>query len=160
MELNFAFVYTMEAHAADKWPMKWAVEWPEPRTFEERIACACKCDQDLGWSPEVTFFVDTMDNEFCRTFGTWSVGCYVLSPTRRLLFVGEPKTHDVFFDIEQLFSFLRRLSPQACQSSLSYVTIDSSSQTAILAVAQAAYPAANVMCKKRNNVSEIVSDAR
>ena len=150
----------MRAHAADKWPMKWAVDWPEPRTLKERIACTSRCDQDLGWSPEVTLFVDTMDNEFCRTFGTWPVGCYVLSPTRRLLFVGEPKTHDVFFDIEQLFSFLRRLSPQACQSSLSYVTIDSSSQTAILAVAQAAYPAANVMCKKRNNVSEIVSDAR
>ena len=107
--MNFAFVYTMEAHAADKWPMKWAVEWLEPRTF------ACKCDQDLGWSPEVTLFVDTMDNEFCRTFGTWPAGCYVLSPTRRMFFVGEPKTHDVFFDIEQLFSFFRKLFPQACQ---------------------------------------------
>ena len=115
--------------------MKWAVEWPEPRTLEERIACASRCDQDLGLSPEVTLFVDTMDNEFCRTFGAWPVGCYVLSPTRRLLFVGEPKTHDVIFDIEQLFSFFRKLFPQACQSTFSYVREDSSSQAAALAVA-------------------------
>lgn len=116
LQLNFAFVYTLEAHAADKWPMKWAVEWPEPTCLEERIACAKRCDEDLGWSPEVQLFVDTMDNGFCKAFRAWPAGCYVLLPTRRLLFIGAPETHDVFFDVERLFSFLRRLAskPGVC----------------------------------------------
>jgi len=114
LNLNFAFVYTMEAHAADKWPMKWAVEWPEPKTLEERIARAERCDEDLGWSPHVALFVDGMCNDFCRTFSAWPTGCYVLSPTRQLLFVAEPETHEVFFDLEKLFEFLRTfLVPEA-----------------------------------------------
>lgn len=107
MWLNFAFVYMMEAHAADKWPMKWAVEWPEPQSLMERIACAKRCDEDLGLSPIVQLFVDTMDNDFCKTFKAWPAGCYVLTSNRRLLFIGAPETHDVFFDIERLFGFLR-----------------------------------------------------
>lgn len=87
----------MEAHASDKWPMKWAVEWPEPTTLAERISCAAHCDTDLGWSPDVNLLVDTMDNDFCRTFRAWPAGCYVFSPARQLLFVGEPETHDIFF---------------------------------------------------------------
>lgn len=110
MGLNFAFVYTMEAHAADKWPMKWAVEWPEPKNLEQRIACAKRCDEDLGWSPTVQLFVDSMDDNFCKMFRAWPAGCYVLLPTRQLLFIGAPKTHEVFFDIERLFGFLRKLS--------------------------------------------------
>jgi len=110
MGLNFAFVYTMEAHAADKWPMKWAVEWPEPKNLEERVACAKLCDEDLGWSPTVQLFVDSMDDNFCTMFRAWPAGCYVLLPTRQLLFIGAPETHDVFFDIERLFGFLRKLS--------------------------------------------------
>jgi len=108
----------MEAHAADKWPMKWAVEWPEPATLAERITCARKCDEDLGWSPEVLLLVDDMDNTFCKVFAAWPAGVYVLSPDRKLLFVGAPTTYDVFFDIEELFCFLRRVSSDniVCQA--------------------------------------------
>merc|ERR1711879_29341 len=55
-------------------------------------------------------FVDTMSNDFCQTFKAWPAGCYVLSPTRQLLFIGAPKTHEIFFDIESLFHFLRKVS--------------------------------------------------
>lgn len=114
LELNFAFVYTMEAHAADKWPMKWAIEWPEPTSLEERIACAKRCDEDLGWSPEVKVFLDTMDNQFCEQFKAWPAGCYVFSPTRRLHFIGQPESQNIFFDLECLFGFLRKLSSWTC----------------------------------------------
>lgn len=106
--LNFVFVYTREAHASDTWPMKWAVEWPEPRSLDARIACAQKCDADLGWSPEVEILVDDMDNGFCDSFGAWPAGGYVLGPGGRLLFVCAPPRDAVFFDVEELFRYLRR----------------------------------------------------
>merc|ERR1711972_196524 len=78
--------------------------------LEERIGRAKQCDDDLGWSPNVQLFVDTMDNQFCQTFRAWPAGCYVLSPTRQLLFIGAPKAHDVLFDCKELFDFLRNLT--------------------------------------------------
>lgn len=105
--LRFVFVYIREAHASDKWPMKWAVEWPEPQSLEARIACAQKCDQDLGWSPTVEVMVDGMGDDFCHGLGAWPAGGYVIGPDRRLLYVCAPSQSDVFFEEEQLFGYLR-----------------------------------------------------
>lgn len=107
LDLHFMFVYTREAHASDTWPMKWAVEWPEPRNIDARITCAKKCDADLGWSPDVEVLVDGMTNEFCSSFGAWPANGYVLSPQGQLLFVCDPPKGSIFFDVERLFQFLR-----------------------------------------------------
>lgn len=109
-ELNFIFVYIREAHASDVWPMKWAVEWPEPRSLEARVACAQRCEKDLDWSPEVQVFVDTMDDGFCNALGAWPAGGYVLEPGGRLLFVCAPPRDTIFFDTEELFGYLRGLT--------------------------------------------------
>lgn len=108
LKLNFAFVYTREAHASDTWPMKWAVEWPEPKSLSERIACARACDSDLGWSPDVKLFVDDMDDCLCHSLGAWPAGCYVLDTTCNLLFVSAPPRGEIFADVEKLFEFLRQ----------------------------------------------------
>jgi len=105
--LQFALVYIREAHASDRWPMKWAIEWPEPQSLEARIACAKTCDGDLGWSPQVKIFVDGMDDNFCQSFGAWPAGGYVLDAAGKLLFVCSPPRSDVFFDEEVLFNYLR-----------------------------------------------------
>lgn len=109
MSLRFVFVYIREAHASDKWPMKWAIEWPEPQTLEARIACAKTCDADLGWSPEVSVLVDGMDDNFCHTFGAWPAGGYVLSSRAELLYVCAPPRGDAFFPIDDLIHYLRTM---------------------------------------------------
>jgi len=89
--------------------MKWAVEWPEPQTIDARIDCAMTCDAELGWSPEVDVVVDGMNDEFCKAFGAWPAGGYVLSPRGELLLACEPPEGKIFFDVERLFLFLRNL---------------------------------------------------
>jgi len=108
--LHFVFVYIREAHASDKWPMKWAIEWPEPSSLDARIACARTCDADLHWSPDVEVLVDGMDDGFCYAFGAWPAGGFVLGSGGELLFVCAPPTGEVFFDSEELFESLRSLS--------------------------------------------------
>lgn len=110
MGLHFVFLYIREAHASDSWPMKWAIEWPEPQTLDERIACAKKCDADLGWSPEVEVLVDGMDDGFCHSFKAWPAGGYVFDPNGHLLFVCAPPQGNVFFDVDELFQYLRTFS--------------------------------------------------
>jgi hypothetical protein len=95
--------------------MKWAVEWPEPSTLEARIDCATKCDAELGWSPEVDVLVDGMDDQFCKTFGAWPAGGYVLSPQGHLLFVCEPPRGAILFDVEKLFQYLREFQNKGGQ---------------------------------------------
>lgn len=109
--LHVAFVYIREAHAADKWPMQWAIEWPEPQSLDARIACAARCDSDLGWSPEVEVLVDGMDDSLCHTLGAWPTGGYVLGPEAELLFVCVARQGEARFDLDQLFQFLRTRAP-------------------------------------------------
>merc|ERR1712048_1515352 len=97
LDLRFIFVYIREAHASDRWPMKWAIEWPEPESLDARIACAQTCDTDLGWSPQVQVFVDGMEDSFCHSFGAWPAGGYVVDAAGELLFVCSPLQEDVFF---------------------------------------------------------------
>lgn len=107
MDLHVVFVYILEAHASDRWPMKWQVEWPEPLSLDERVACARKCDADLGWSPRVQVLVDGMEDSFCHEFGAWPAGGFVVGRTGELLFVCQPPQGGVFFEEEELFSYLR-----------------------------------------------------
>jgi len=108
--LHFVLLYTREAHASDTWPMKWAIEYPEPQSLEERIVRAKECDADLGWSPEVEVLVDGMNNSFCDAFKAWPAGGYVLDPEGHLLFVCAPPQGNVFFDVDNLFQYLRTFS--------------------------------------------------
>jgi hypothetical protein len=108
LNLHFAFVYILEAHASDKWPMRWAVEWPEAQSLADRRGYAKTCDSDLGWSRSgVDILVDGMNDSFCHSLAAWPAGGYVLGPDRQLLYVCAPPRSEVFFEEEQLFSFLR-----------------------------------------------------
>lgn len=103
----------MEAHASDKWPMKWSVEWPEPTCLAERLQCAQRCDADLQWSPHVEVLVDGMEDAFCHAFAAWPAGGYVLRPGGELGFVCAPPQGGVFFDEELLFDYLREVGSMA-----------------------------------------------
>mmetsp|Transcript_6212 Transcript_6212/g.13706 ORF Transcript_6212/g.13706 Transcript_6212/m.13706 type:complete len:99 (-) Transcript_6212:153-449(-) len=86
--------------------MKWSVEWPEPTTLDERLACARKCDEDLGWTPSVEVLLDGMDDAFCHSFAAWPASGYVLGPQGELLYICLPERNEVFFRFDALFEFL------------------------------------------------------
>lgn len=104
-------MYITEAHASDTWPMKWSVEWPRPKTLEERISYAKTCARELKMLPAFTVAVDGMDNDFNTAFRSWPTCYYVVAPgTKRLLYIGDARDDDVdyaSYDVRTLFAFLR-----------------------------------------------------
>lgn len=107
-------MYIAEAHAADTWPMKFAVEWPRPRTLAERRAYALRCAQDLGVDDDVVV-VDGMDDAFNSAVKAWPTAYFVVGEGGKLLFaggVGGTGPQYASFDIGELLLFLRRLAAQ------------------------------------------------
>lgn len=106
-------MYIAEAHAADTWPMKYAVEWPRPRTLAQRRAYARTCARELGLGDFDATVVDGVDDAFNAAFKAWPTAYYVIDASGRLLFVGgtsDDGPNYASFDISELFAFLERLA--------------------------------------------------
>lgn len=91
--------------------MKFAVEWPRPRSLAQRRAYARTCADELSVDFEVV--VDDMDDAFNAAFRSWPTAYYVIDSDARLLYVGTG-TDDgpdyASYDVGELFAFLRRLT--------------------------------------------------
>lgn len=109
--VQFVLVYITEAHASDSWPMKFAVEWPRPRSLAQRQAYARTCADELRVGFEVV--VDGMDDAFNAAFRAWPTAYYVIDADARLLYVGtgtDDRPDYASYDVGELFAFLRRLT--------------------------------------------------
>lgn len=99
-------VYIREAHASDEWPMQWQVEFPQPKSLEDRTQRAMACNEALGLADAgVEVVVDGLDDEFARRFAAWPAACYVVEHGA-LVFVGQPRDDEVLFDVGLLGAFL------------------------------------------------------
>lgn len=93
--VDWAFVYTMEAHATDEWPISSSryepsgapVRIAQHKTAEERRAAAARFRDTFA----VPFPVlcDTLDNAFEAEYCTWPFRFYVLH-RGRVLFQAQP----------------------------------------------------------------------
>eukprot|EP01050_Picozoa_sp_SAG11_P027668 SAG11_NODE_7098_length_1194_cov_1.010046_2_plen_158_part_00 len=111
--VDFLFVYVMEAHASDEWPLGLRRSTtPQHRDIEARCTAAkcfrarktrsnLQCGDTLvhDWQGEpadvkaaatVSWFVDTMANEFYHAFGAWPEGHIVVGTDGTLLLRTEP----------------------------------------------------------------------
>eukprot|EP00301_Raphidiophrys_heterophryoidea_P026772 c9315_g1_i2.p1 GENE.c9315_g1_i2~~c9315_g1_i2.p1 ORF type:complete len:127 (-),score=24.97 c9315_g1_i2:239-619(-) len=108
-KVQFVFVYILEAHASDTWPMGWSIEWPRPRSLKQRQDYAAKCISDLGLANlGMTILVDGMHNSFNRTFGSWPTAYYFTSADGVLLQIGEPDPGMASYDIERMLTFIEQ----------------------------------------------------
>jgi len=106
-------MYICEAHASDTWPMKFAVEWPQPQCLEKRIEYAETCSMSLELKPHLDLFVDGMENTFNSAFCSWPTNYYVVSSDAVLLYIGDTDDNGLdyaSYNIEHLFQVLRRIS--------------------------------------------------
>ena len=76
--MDFLFVYIMEAHAKDEWPLgKTRSKFRQHQTLGERIEAAkfylkrSLQMENSADAAEIPLAVDLMDNEFNTTFGAW-----------------------------------------------------------------------------------------
>ena len=84
LNVQFKFVYILEAHATDTWPMpssrynptREVVNIPTHTCIEERVAAAKALVDSMKVKGEV--LVDTMDDIFNTEFSAWPVMFYAI----------------------------------------------------------------------------------
>jgi Iodothyronine deiodinase len=87
-EVEFLVVYVREAHPEDGWVLaenrREGVAFRDPRSTEERAACATRVGLDLP------FVVDRVDDEVARRYGGWPDRLYLIGRDGRIAYQGGP----------------------------------------------------------------------
>lgn len=115
--LNWVFIYTMEAHAVDEWPISSARYEPtgkpvcisKHKSIEDRLEAAknfCKVF-DVPFATAV----DTAEDEFESLFCTWPFRFYVLH-RKRVIYQAQPKDGLVTYGLEPLVEVLQKFALQ------------------------------------------------
>jgi len=92
--VNFLVVYIAEAHAVDEWPVGDPLKIMQPRSTLERAAIASKFKKDYNFL--LPMLVDTVDNEFEKTYSAWPIRFYVIQDYQVIFkaFPDEMNTYD------------------------------------------------------------------
>ena len=94
---DFVFLYIVEAHASDEWPMPVGggrEPYPQPKSLPERAARAAEYVADYGL--ELPVYVDCMSNAFESAYAAWPERFFVID-TGVIAFISQPvpdKGHD------------------------------------------------------------------
>lgn len=79
--VSFAFVYIMEAHASDEWPIGNLPEGcilNQHTTLEERLSAARMFLHSAALHPAVRVLVDPIHNPFNQTYESWPTRAWVI----------------------------------------------------------------------------------
>lgn len=112
--IRWAFVYTLEAHAVDEWPISSSrgdpsgmpVKIQQHRTLKERLEAARAFQTTFAIPFPVV--ADTIDNRFEAIFSTWPFRFYVLQG-QRVVFQAQPQ--GCSYSLEPLVRVLEQWSP-------------------------------------------------
>ena len=104
-QIQFLFVYVMEAHASDEWPLgNQRSCFEQHKTIEARMEAAkhyravrmnaglCATDVNILAASQAPFVCDSMQNSFYETFGAWPEG-HILINTNHQLVVSTEAMH-------------------------------------------------------------------
>jgi hypothetical protein len=70
--VDFVFVYILEAHAADEWPIKeLAEEIPQHRSVQDRIDCAHRFLAEYSMHSGIRVAIDNEDDAFVNQYSSW-----------------------------------------------------------------------------------------
>jgi uncharacterized protein (DUF1919 family) len=106
-------VYISEAHAQDEWPIRSSRLNPtnEPvlidqhKTLNERIQAAKAFQKNFKF--KVSLIVDTMENNFERTYSSWPIRFFVVS-FGKILFISNPKNQGYFY-LEEAIEIIEKI---------------------------------------------------
>jgi len=101
---QFVAVYITEAHAKDEWPVGKSISFcDQPKVIEDRVALANRLQNEL----ELPFpmLIDTMENEFEKTFAAWPWRFYVIG-NGKIQFIAQPDPTVYAYDVNKLQDWL------------------------------------------------------
>lgn len=95
--INFRFVYIIEAHAQDEWPIcsaRWSptqkpIKYNQTRTIEERLLVAKDFIQDFNFQMP-TVIDKPEENLFEKLYAAWPVRIYVIDKDHCLTYKAQP----------------------------------------------------------------------
>jgi hypothetical protein len=74
---TFAFVYILEAHANDEWPIN-ELQIPQHKTLQDRIAAAANFFSLYPLPSNVNILLDNQNNDFNETFSSWPFRYWII----------------------------------------------------------------------------------
>jgi len=100
---GFLTVYISEAHSQDEWPMGDLVLLNQPILLEDRCEIARQFVDDSQYL--MPMVVDTMSNEFDKSFGAWPVRFFIVKDNF-LVYKAEPGS-SFSYDLSEIRSWLQ-----------------------------------------------------
>ena len=113
-EMNFCFVYILEAHAEDEWPIssaRWCpnqrpVRYNQTRTIDERLNVAK--DFISNFNVRMPVLIDRPEeNLFEQLYAPWPVRIYLLDANHRLVYKAEPS--EAMLELNELCKHLQSI---------------------------------------------------
>lgn len=75
-KIDFLFIYILEAHASDEWPLGNHVEIEQHKTLEERVKAAKTFVERYSFTYPVV--VDSIKNDFNENYSVWPERWFIL----------------------------------------------------------------------------------
>jgi hypothetical protein len=109
-------IYIAEAHARDQWPAGKIISClDQPKTLDQRLENARQFKKNFNF--EMPMLVDSMDNSFHTTYGSWPFRFYVIY-NGKLVLKAEPGETTYAYDMNEIDTwidnFYREKSDQSC----------------------------------------------
>ena len=113
-QINFRFVYILEAHAQDEWPIcsaRWSptdkpIVYNQTQTIEERLSVAKDFIRDFQFPIPVV--IDKPDeNLFEKLYAPWPVRIYILDSDCRLTYKAQPS--ETMLELNELIAHLQSM---------------------------------------------------
>ncbi|CAF2734081.1 unnamed protein product [Rotaria sp. Silwood2] len=97
-------IYIAEAHARDQWPAGKTISCvDQPKTLEERLENARQFKKRFNF--EMPMLVDSMNNTFHTTYGSWPFRFYVIH-NGKLILKAEPGATTYAYDLNELDTWI------------------------------------------------------
>ncbi len=101
-------IYIAEAHARDQWPAGKTISCvDQPTELEQRLENARQFKEKFNF--EMPMLVDSMDNTFHWTYGSWPFRFYVIN-NGQLVFKAEPGETTYAYDLNELDSWIEKFN--------------------------------------------------
>ena len=76
---RFAFVYILEAHAVDEWPVRCTnADLPQHKCLADRATAADRLRRDYPLHPQLHLLLDNEHDDFQHTYPSWPFRYWVL----------------------------------------------------------------------------------
>ena len=112
--INFRFIYILEAHAQDEWPIcssRWSptempIKYNQTRTIEQRLVVAKDFIRDFNF-PIPTVIDKPEENLFEKLYAPWPVRIYIIDKDYRLTYIAEPS--ETMLELNELIEHLQSI---------------------------------------------------